>query len=219
MDALVAAAAVMIAINDGNLPAAGDKARAAYDAAAKSKDMPLLAMASGCAVELALALGQHERAAEMLAATSVVRGGEDLTDPMTARLAARLTEALGPDRYAAAYARGRNLDRAEAIGLLDPATLLPDSPCGRLVMEALPEGWVAVAVPFAFVARLAIRRTRRTGRNADERFRYPRTQDFPANQARGAQGRARGGGGRRDGRVVEEPRRPATAPAGIAPVP
>jgi hypothetical protein len=94
--------------------------------------MPLLAMASGCVVELALALGQHERAAEMLGATSAVRGGEDLTDPMTARLAARLTEALGPDRYTAAYARGRELDRAEAIGRLDPAGLLPGRRVGRL---------------------------------------------------------------------------------------
>jgi len=120
MDALVAAAAVKMAINDEDLPLAAEKARSAYDAAAKSKDMPLLAMASGAVVELALALGQHERAAEMLGATSAVRGGEDRTDPMTARLAARLTEVLGQDRYASAYARGRDLDRPEAIRSLNP---------------------------------------------------------------------------------------------------
>jgi hypothetical protein len=123
MDALVAATAVMIAITDEDLPLGREKARATHRAAVLSKDMPLFAMAASSLVELALALGQHERAAEMLGATSAVRGGEDPTDPTTVRLAARLREKLGDDRFSRAYARGLSLDRAEAIRHLDPATL------------------------------------------------------------------------------------------------
>ena len=42
---------------------------------------------------------------------------------MAVRLQARLREALGAERYARTYARGRGLDRAQAIKRLDPATL------------------------------------------------------------------------------------------------
>jgi hypothetical protein len=123
MDALIAAAAVMIAITDEDMPLAREKAGAAYHAAVESRDMPVLAMAAGPVIEVALALGHPERAAEMLGAASAVRGGEDPTDPMTVRLTARLQEKLGDDRFSRAYARGRSLERAEAIRHLDPATL------------------------------------------------------------------------------------------------
>ena len=123
MDAVVAGVAVMLAISDEDLPRARDSAAIVHHAAVKSRDMPLIAMTSGPIVELALALGQHDTAAEMLGAASAVRGGEDPTDPMTLGLASRLEAALGPERYQLAYARGRALDRAEAISRLGPANL------------------------------------------------------------------------------------------------
>jgi hypothetical protein len=117
----VAAIGVQIAIADRDLPAAREQAARSYRAAVDAKDMPLLAQASGALAELAVALGRPERAVEVLAATDVARGGGDPTDPTAARLAPLLRAALGDDRYEAAYASGKALDRAEAIKRLDPS--------------------------------------------------------------------------------------------------
>ena len=102
----MAAIGVQIAIADEDLPAAREQAARSYRAAVGAKDMPLLAQASGALAELALALGQPERAAEMLGATTVVRGGDDPTDPTLARLAPLLRAALGADRYEAVLRLG-----------------------------------------------------------------------------------------------------------------
>ena len=62
-------------------------------------------------------------------------------------------------------------------------------------------------------------RPQQLGRNEDERFWYPNAVGSTAKQTRGAQGGGRGGGGRRDWRVGQEPRRQDRPPARIAPVP
>jgi len=85
--------------------------------------MPLAAHVGGALAYLAHELGQAERAATMLGACAAVRGGEDLTDLVLTQLGPRLREALGPDGYGRAYAAGMAMSRAEAIILLDPATL------------------------------------------------------------------------------------------------
>jgi len=121
--ALVASAGLMIAVADADLSLARERAAVAYQEAVASEDMPLLATVASALAHLTHAIGQPERAAEMLGACAAVRGGEDPTDPMVTQLGPRLREALGSDGYARAYDRGKELSRAEALALLDPATL------------------------------------------------------------------------------------------------
>ena len=119
----MAATDARIAIADGDLRRAREQASRSYHAAVAAQDMPLLAMASGTAAELALALGQPELAAELLGASAAVRGYADPTDPTAVKLAPRLRAALGADRYARCHVTGQALGRAEAIERLDPAGL------------------------------------------------------------------------------------------------
>jgi predicted ATPase/DNA-binding SARP family transcriptional activator len=121
--AMVASTSARIAIADGDLGAAREQAVRSYQEAVRADDMPLLAQASGTAAELALALGHQERAAELLGASTAVRGTDDPTDPTTAKLAPLLRAALGDESYESAYAAGKALGRAKAIERLDPAGL------------------------------------------------------------------------------------------------
>jgi len=121
--AVVAAPALMIALADADLALAREEAGTLYREGVASADMPLVASVTGAIACLADALGQSERAAEMLGACAAVRGGEDPTDPMVALLGPRLRLALGQGGYDRAYAAGTALSRVEALALLDPATL------------------------------------------------------------------------------------------------
>ena len=123
LEAMVAATGARIAIADKDLRAAREQAVRSYRAAIAAEDMPLLAQASGTTAELALALGQPERAAELLGAGAVVRGADDPTDPTALQLVPLLRACLGDDRYEACYASGRALARPDAIERLDPAGL------------------------------------------------------------------------------------------------
>jgi hypothetical protein len=123
LEAGAATTGALIAIADQDLAGAREQAARAYRAAVSAQDMPLLTLASGAVAEVAFALGQLERAAELLGARTVVRGGDDPTDPTAVKLAPRLRAALGADRYARAYRAGQALSRAEAIERLDPAGL------------------------------------------------------------------------------------------------
>lgn len=116
-----AATGLMIALADNDLPLALERAATVYREGTASGDMPLLASVTGALAQLAHVLGQSERAAEMLGARVVVRGGEDTTDLMTTMLVPRLRDALGPGCYALAYERGKALGRAEALAVIDPA--------------------------------------------------------------------------------------------------
>jgi ATP/maltotriose-dependent transcriptional regulator MalT len=123
LEALVAATGARIAIADKDLRAAREQVVRSYRAAIAAEDMPLLAQASGTTAELALALGQPERAAELLGAGAVARGADDPTDPTALQLVPLLRACLGDDRYEASYASGRTLARPDAIERLDPAGL------------------------------------------------------------------------------------------------
>jgi predicted ATPase/DNA-binding SARP family transcriptional activator len=123
LEAMVAATAGQIALADADLPAAREQAARSFGAAVAAQDMPLLALSSGLVAELALALGQPERAAELLGARIVVRGIDDPADPATVKLVPRLRAALGADRFERCRAAGQALGRAEAIERLDPAGL------------------------------------------------------------------------------------------------
>ena len=123
LEAMVAATAGQIAIACADLPAAREQAARSYRAGVAAQDMPLLALSSGLVAELALALGQPERAAELIGARIVVRGIDDPSDPTTLKLVPRLRAALGADRFERCRAAGQALGRAEAIKRLDPAGL------------------------------------------------------------------------------------------------
>jgi tetratricopeptide (TPR) repeat protein len=121
--AAVAAGGLMIALADGDLPLARERALRTYQQGVAAEDMPLLASVAGALAYFTCELDQPERAAEMLGACAAVRGGEDPTDLMLTMLGSRLRAALGTERYGAAYDRGKALSRAEAVALLDPAGL------------------------------------------------------------------------------------------------
>ncbi|GAA3579756.1 BTAD domain-containing putative transcriptional regulator [Microlunatus spumicola] len=110
--------------------AAGDAERAradlvlAYAAARRTQDMPIIASVGVAVAALALRLDDAEGAAHLLGSTARVRGAEDPTDPVVARLAARLREALGP-AFESTYAAGWSLDQPTASDRLDPALLVP----------------------------------------------------------------------------------------------
>jgi predicted ATPase/DNA-binding SARP family transcriptional activator len=123
LEAMVAATSTRIAIADKDLRTAREQAMRSFRAAIAADDRPLLAQASGTTAELALALGQPERAAELLGAGAVVRGVDDPTDPTALQLVPLLRACLGDDRYEACYASGRALARLDAIEQLDPAGL------------------------------------------------------------------------------------------------
>jgi predicted ATPase/DNA-binding SARP family transcriptional activator len=122
-EAMVAATGARIALADKDLRRAREQAVRSYVAAVEAEDMPLLAGSSAVLAELAMELGQPERAAELLGAVAAVRGTHDPTDPTAARLGPLLRAALGDDRYEAAYASGSGLDRSAAIDRLNPAAL------------------------------------------------------------------------------------------------
>ena len=123
LEVMVAATGAQIAIADKDLRTAREQALRSYRAAIGAEDRPLLVQASGATAELALALGQPERAAEVLGAGAVVRGANDPTEPTALRLVPLLRACLGDDRYEACYAVGRALARPTAIERLDPAGL------------------------------------------------------------------------------------------------
>ena len=154
--AVVAAAGIVIALADEDLPLARERAAQAYQEGVASEDMPLLANVAAMLAYLASGLGQAERATEMLGARTVVRGGEDRTDLAMTLLAPRLSDALGPDRYARAYDRGKALSRAEAVSLLDPASLLSPPARSRIRPAGCRRAAPAGRTP------QAVRRTTRT---------------------------------------------------------
>jgi hypothetical protein len=123
MEAMVAATGVRIAIAVNDLRAAREQAVRSYRAAIAAEDMPLLAQASGTTAELAMALGQPERAAELLGAGAAVRGADDPTDPTALQLVPLLRAALGDGPYEACYAAGKALGRLAATERLDPSRL------------------------------------------------------------------------------------------------
>src|SRR5690606_37966277 len=86
-------------------------------------DMPVLARTAVALAELWLRRGSPERAAAVLGASEVLRGGPDLLSADLDRLATAARAALGAAAYEAAYARGRSCDRTRALAMLalDPA--------------------------------------------------------------------------------------------------
>ncbi|MGW4687958.1 hypothetical protein ACWEPM_24110 [Streptomyces sp. NPDC004244] len=70
---------------------------------------------------LADALELHHQAAVRLGAASRLRGTHDHTDPQVCDLTRSARAAPGTDSFAAAYARGWELDHRTAVTEADPA--------------------------------------------------------------------------------------------------
>ena len=73
-------------------------------------------VAEGCAA-LAAARGQHHRAAELLGLAHTLHGFRDAASPEVRRVTAQSSAALGPADFAAAYAAGQALTRADLTTL------------------------------------------------------------------------------------------------------
>jgi tetratricopeptide (TPR) repeat protein len=118
LSTIVQSAGAMVALADGDLTLAQERAAAAQQTAVAAADMPLIASVALVAAELALAFENPVRAAELLAASAVVRGAGDPTAMEVRRLGERLRLALGDDVFAESQAQGAELSRAAALELL-----------------------------------------------------------------------------------------------------
>jgi hypothetical protein len=121
LNTIVHSAGTMVALADGDVALARERAAIAHASAVQSADMPLIASVSLVAAELALATGDQAGAAQLLAAASVVRGADDPTAMEVRSLVERLRLALGDVTFAESQAQGAELSRAAALALLDAA--------------------------------------------------------------------------------------------------
>jgi predicted ATPase/DNA-binding SARP family transcriptional activator len=120
--AVIRTCGALIAVAAGDLDRAGDVLRAAYPVAVSTKDMPIVAAFGIAVADWRRGLGQSESAGEALGAAARLAGSADPTNLDIRRITGQLRTALGPDGFAAAYERGRQLDRDAAVARLDPAT-------------------------------------------------------------------------------------------------
>ncbi|WP_050803571.1 MULTISPECIES: ATP-binding protein [Protofrankia] len=121
-DSFVLASAARMHALDGDLAGARARLRHAYPTAVGTKDLPVLAAVGVVVADVAARVGEPVVAAEILGACEALRGSDDPTALDVAELSAWLRGELG-DGFAAAYGRGRALDRAAAIARLDPDRL------------------------------------------------------------------------------------------------
>ena len=122
---LILAIAAKQDLADGAVDAARETLIEAVEAAAGTKDMPIVAAVGVGVADLALHTGRPEQAAEMLGAAARLRGADDATHLDVKRITAALREQCGDERFRAAFEQGRALDRDAAIARLDPRTLPP----------------------------------------------------------------------------------------------
>jgi predicted ATPase/DNA-binding SARP family transcriptional activator/tetratricopeptide (TPR) repeat protein len=121
LSTIVHSAGAMVALADGDVALARERAASAHATAVQAADMPLIASVALVTAELALATGDQARAAQLLAAAAVVRGADDPTATEVRSLSERLRLALGDVTFAESQAQGAELSRAAALALLDSA--------------------------------------------------------------------------------------------------
>jgi hypothetical protein len=85
--ALVHAVAASLTAERGEAEAAEEHFHAAYEAAAGTKDMPMLAAVAVAGATVAATAGDRAAAADLLAAANAIRGADDPTNPEITRLA------------------------------------------------------------------------------------------------------------------------------------
>jgi len=119
MRAVLLAMSSRLAYDDGDTETAEQFGRDAFAAAVGTRDMPIVA-AVGVILAEVTAAGDPAEAALMLGTAARLRGADDPTDRQIVRLTGQLTAALGAERFAELYARGKALDRDTAIERLAP---------------------------------------------------------------------------------------------------
>ncbi|NJP97541.1 AfsR/SARP family transcriptional regulator [Nonomuraea sp. FMUSA5-5] len=118
---LVGNARAALRLARGDLPGAGRAVREACAAALATRESPILAGVAVSAAALAQAHGRQDEAAVLLGAAARLRGAHDRTDPQIRELTRRGRAALGGDAFAAAYAKGWEMDAESAttaVGLV-----------------------------------------------------------------------------------------------------
>ncbi|GAA4529271.1 BTAD domain-containing putative transcriptional regulator [Amycolatopsis samaneae] len=113
-----ARAALCLALDD--LPGADKALREAYAAALATRELPVLSPVAVHAAALAHARGRYRSSAVLLGVAARLRGTHDRTDPRVRELTGRGETALGGEEFAAAYARGWELDAKAAVAAADP---------------------------------------------------------------------------------------------------
>jgi predicted negative regulator of RcsB-dependent stress response len=112
----------------GDREAARRHVREGYRHAVRTNDLPILAVVGLAVAEVALASGHPLVAAEMAGATARLRGSDDPGSPFVRRVLAKGRRLLGDPAWDAAYARGRAMDRTDAIARIDPDLLGDPAP-------------------------------------------------------------------------------------------
>ena len=125
--ALVGNAWAALCLARGDLPGADKALRQAYSAATQTLELPTLSPVTVTLAALADKRGRQNESAQLLGAAARLRGAHDHTDPQICELTRRGRAALGTEEFAAAYAKGWELDAKAAVTAADPARL-PQEP-------------------------------------------------------------------------------------------
>ncbi|MEV7971489.1 AfsR/SARP family transcriptional regulator, partial [Sphaerisporangium sp. NPDC088356] len=112
---LVGSARAALRLALGDLPGTEQALREAYAAALATRELPVLAPVTVHTAALAATHGRQYESAVLLGAAARLRGAHDHTDPQVRELTRRGQAALGGEEFAAAYAKGWELDAKTAM--------------------------------------------------------------------------------------------------------
>ncbi|WP_330275951.1 AAA family ATPase [Lentzea sp. NBC_00516] len=108
-----------LCLASGDLPGADQALRRAYAAALTTNELPVLSSVTVHTAAFAATCGQQHRSAFLLGVAARLRGAHDTTDPQIRALTREGEAALG-EEFAAAYAKGWELDATSALSAADP---------------------------------------------------------------------------------------------------
>ncbi|MFF4624174.1 AfsR/SARP family transcriptional regulator [Nonomuraea jabiensis] len=124
---MVGSARAALCLELGDLAGADEALREAYAAALATGELPILSLVTVNVAALAETRGRQHDSAVLLGAAARLRGAHDHTDPQVRRLTRRGQAALGGEEFAAAYAKGWELDAKTATTAADPASGMHDT--------------------------------------------------------------------------------------------
>jgi tetratricopeptide (TPR) repeat protein len=116
--AMVLGMLAVLDAEEGDLPTARERIRAAAALPGAGRDMPVMGGVALAAAQVALCCGEPERSARLLGAAYALRGTEERGDPEVVQLRRDLGAALGPDGLDRLFAEGAALPRDQALELL-----------------------------------------------------------------------------------------------------
>ncbi|MFC4588830.1 AfsR/SARP family transcriptional regulator [Sphaerisporangium corydalis] len=124
---LVGSARAELCLALGDLPGADEALRGAYAAALATGELPVLSPVTVNAAALAAARGRWHESAMLLGAAARLRGAHDHTDLRVRHLTRLGQAALGGEEFAAAYAKGWELDAKAAVAVAAPGRTAPSA--------------------------------------------------------------------------------------------